>query len=291
MTQKAYRDFDPSLPDVGAETAGVLAPERLDVEGWADSPLPSATEPSIVAVVPDADAADPGLPHWTPISQLFPAIQTAGTGVPTGSFSDATTIYAAAFVAADPIEWRGLSDGNGRDLVLVMPAGFGRASVSASVPCSVDSSGSRAIAVRLVVDGTPLTSVALTPSSNSTAGNMNTATFSATAWVFQPGRKHTVRVEVSSAQEADLAVYSKGATITVIEATTQAPNADAIALRGRSVATTAPSDGQALVWSASAGTWQPGTVSGGGGGSGAVLVTVDGDAIVAGPDVIVVGVS
>jgi len=40
------------------------------------------------------------------------------------------------------------------------------------------------------------------------------------------------------------------------------------ALQGRSVATTAPADGQALVWSASANTWQPATVSGGSGGTG-----------------------
>ena len=41
-----------------------------------------------------------------------------------------------------------------------------------------------------------------------------------------------------------------------------------VALQGRAVANIAPSDGQALVWSASANQWQPGAASGSGGGSG-----------------------
>jgi hypothetical protein len=45
-------------------------------------------------------------------------------------------------------------------------------------------------------------------------------------------------------------------------------SASVVALQGRSVAGTAPSDGQALVWSASANQWQPGAVSGAGGGAG-----------------------
>jgi len=39
------------------------------------------------------------------------------------------------------------------------------------------------------------------------------------------------------------------------------------AIQGQPVASTYPSNGQALVWSSSAGAWQPATVSGGGGGA------------------------
>jgi hypothetical protein len=42
-------------------------------------------------------------------------------------------------------------------------------------------------------------------------------------------------------------------------------------LQGRLVATTAPNDGQALVWSAGSGSWLPGTVSGSGASSGSDL--------------------
>ncbi len=59
-------------------------------------------------------------------------------------------------------------------------------------------------------------------------------------------------------------------------------------LQGRDLADTAPSDGQALVWSASANRWQPGTVASSSGGyepltNGVVaspeLVFADGDCI------------
>ncbi|MGA3095260.1 MAG: hypothetical protein ABSF25_02300 [Bryobacteraceae bacterium] len=51
-----------------------------------------------------------------------------------------------------------------------------------------------------------------------------------------------------------------------------------VALQGRAVANIAPSDGQALVWSASANQWQPNTVSGSrGGGSGASMASQLGD--------------
>ncbi|MGE5488758.1 MAG: hypothetical protein ACM3ZB_13160 [bacterium] len=42
-------------------------------------------------------------------------------------------------------------------------------------------------------------------------------------------------------------------------------------IQGRQVAATAPADGQGLVWSAANNTWQPGTVSGGGGGMASLL--------------------
>jgi hypothetical protein len=54
-----------------------------------------------------------------------------------------------------------------------------------------------------------------------------------------------------------------------------------VALQNRAVANIAPSDGQALVWSASANQWQPGTVSGsGGGGGGAGMASQLGDFMV-----------
>ena len=55
-------------------------------------------------------------------------------------------------------------------------------------------------------------------------------------------------------------------------------SATVVALQNRAVAGMAPSDGQALVWSASANQWQPGTVSGsGGGGGGASMASQLGD--------------
>ena len=57
---------------------------------------------------------------------------------------------------------------------------------------------------------------------------------------------------------------------------------DAGYLRGRRVDDTAPTDGQALVWSTSAGRWRPGTVSGGGSSS---PTTTVGDMIVRGASV------
>jgi hypothetical protein len=42
-------------------------------------------------------------------------------------------------------------------------------------------------------------------------------------------------------------------------------------IQGRAVADTAPEDGQAIVWDNAGSTWKPGTVSGGGGGSGATI--------------------
>jgi hypothetical protein len=51
-----------------------------------------------------------------------------------------------------------------------------------------------------------------------------------------------------------------------------------VALQNRAVAGIAPSDGQALVWNASANQWRPGTVSGsGGGGGGASMASQLGD--------------
>jgi hypothetical protein len=48
------------------------------------------------------------------------------------------------------------------------------------------------------------------------------------------------------------------------------PNPTVDGLQGRSVASTAPTNGQALVWNSTTSTWEPGTVSGGPGGSGTV---------------------
>lgn len=45
-------------------------------------------------------------------------------------------------------------------------------------------------------------------------------------------------------------------------------NATVTRIRARAVSTAVPSDGQALVWNTAANAWQPGTVSGGGGGAG-----------------------
>jgi len=52
-----------------------------------------------------------------------------------------------------------------------------------------------------------------------------------------------------------------------------------VGLQGNPVAATTPSDGQALVWSASGGVWQPATISSGGddgGGDGTSLLNLDG---------------
>jgi len=71
------------------------------------------------------------------------------------------------------------------------------------------------------------------------------------------------------------------AALTLSGDVTGAPGSTTVvALQNRALANTAPSDGQALVWSASASQWQPGTVSGSGGGGGASMASQLGDFLV-----------
>lgn len=268
MAEKAYQHQLSDGADLTTAT-GQLPVEWLDVTDDFDAPTPSSKEPSIIAVIPNAEwIDDPKLPHWYRFADLMLATAAgSGSGAPVGSLSGGS--YSASFVIDDGIFPKQFRDANDDSLTLTIDGGFGRSVISASIPVSVSAStGSRAIRVRLLIDGLPTAWQTVTPSSNNTGGATNTLTFAATTYLLPPVRTHTVRVEVSPTTNGNvLTVYSTGATITVTEAPTQAvggvggdlsgtlPNPTVAKIQGRAVSSTAPTSGQYLVWDGSA--WTP----------------------------------
>jgi hypothetical protein len=66
-------------------------------------------------------------------------------------------------------------------------------------------------------------------------------------------------------------------------------NATVTRIRNRTVSSAPPGDGQALVWNAAAGAWEPGTVAGGGGGASSAAQLRDLDAVRSSATVLTVG--
>lgn len=84
-------------PDLHLDTSGALPVERLDVSGAFDSAAPATGEPSLLAVVPGAEAD--GLPHWVPVS----ALSLGGGTTPEPSGPGIVTIDGAPVTIGDGV--------------------------------------------------------------------------------------------------------------------------------------------------------------------------------------------
>lgn len=261
IAQSIDADLRQDAAAIHEDTSGTLPAARLAIQGEHGDPVAPATEASVVSYDPATDDA----PQWHPLSELIKA-------QPAGALTTATRSSLSgnvAFTAPSYLDWTDIVEGT-------FAGGYGRMTFSASIPMSLNSptNTDRTVSVRMLIDGYAVnaTSTSGNFTSDSTAGNTKTHTWSAATYSLPLLPTHRVRIQVArSSGEVGGTIYVAGGSITGtavgFEAITLAGDVTGLSdtntvvkLQNRSVLSTAPTSGQPLTYNGTA--WAPASLGG-----------------------------